>query len=64
MGCCCSEPIYETVETQQSVSNNIYFQRRPRTISFHINNDSLLKSYEDKVLIATIKAQEEDSNIY
>jgi hypothetical protein len=54
MGCCLSEPIHES----------IIIQTRPRSVSFYIKNDLILKEYEDKVIIAAIKAQEEDSNIY
>ena len=63
MGCCWSEPIHNTIETQ-SIPENFYFQRRPRSTSFYIKNNPQLKSYEDKVLIATLEAYEEDSNIY
>lgn len=63
MGCCLSEPISESIEGH-FIDENIRFLRRPRSISFYIKNDSVLKNYEDKVLIASIKAYEEDSNIY
>ena len=63
MGCCFSEPFYDIIESQ-SVPRRDTFQRRPRSVSFYIENDSDLKKYEEKVLIATMEAYEQDSNIY
>lgn len=64
MGCCRSEPVEDSVETRDCVSNQ-RIQRRERTYSFYIRDDSdFLKNYEEQVIAASNRAYVEDSEIY